>query len=291
MDYEQEYLRLRTMVNEALDCCFIQSCEQGELLEAMRYSLLAGGKRIRPVLLLAFADLCGGREEDALPAACGIEMLHTYSLIHDDLPCMDDDDLRRGRPTCHKVYGETNAVLAGDALQAAAFYSVLCSPADPSRTAAMAKTLAEAAGERGMCGGQYLDTCKEDSEVDEQGLCSIHSMKTGALLRAACVMGVQCAGGSREQVRAAEDFAWHLGMAFQIRDDMLDEISTAEELGKTVGSDARDGKTTFASLFGISSCAALVREHTEKAKDALRSAFSGAGFLLWLADSLADRTK
>ena len=168
---EQEYARLLGLVNDALDSCFNESCKQAELLEAMRYSLLAGGKRIRPVLTLAFCSACGGREEDALNAACGIEMLHTYSLIHDDLPCMDNDDLRRGMPTCHKVYGETNAVLAGDALQAAAFYYVLNSPVSPEKTTAMAMTLAEAAGERGMCGGQYLDTCKEnEEEIDENAL-------------------------------------------------------------------------------------------------------------------------
>ena len=289
MDYSEEFNRLRGVVNDALEGCFHEACEQGELLEAMRYSLLAGGKRIRPILLLQFAVQCGGDEEKAVPAACGIEMLHTYSLIHDDLPCMDDDDLRRGRPTCHKVFGETNAVLAGDALQAAAFYSVLSSPAAPENTAAMALTLAEAAGERGMCGGQYLDTCKENDVVEESELYLIHSLKTGALLRAACVMGVQCAGGTEEQRAAAACFAEHLGIAFQIRDDILDCIATTEELGKDVGSDAKVGKFTFASLLGVDLCEKLVLEHTEKAKAALVGAFPDPGFLCWLADRLAVR--
>jgi geranylgeranyl diphosphate synthase type II len=289
---EQEYARLLGVVNDALDGCFNQSCKQAELLEAMRYSLLAGGKRIRPVLVLAFCNACGGREEDALNAACGVEMLHTYSLIHDDLPCMDNDDLRRGMPTCHKVYGETNAVLAGDALQAAAFYHVLSSPVSAEKTSAMAATLAEAAGERGMCGGQFLDTCKEnEEEIDENALYLIHSLKTGALLKAACVMGVQCAGGNAEQLRAAGEFAYHLGMAFQIRDDVLDVVSTAQELGKDVGSDEQMGKTTFASLLGTEQCGRLVREHTEKAKSALGDAFGDASFLIWLAESLAERRK
>ena len=291
MDCKKEYQRLKTLVDEALDGCFIERCEQSELLEAMRYSLLAGGKRIRPVLLLAFCLACGGREEDALPAACGIEMLHTYSLIHDDLPCMDDDDLRRGRPTCHKVFGETNAVLAGDALQAAAFCQVLSSPCPAERTAAMAMTLSEAAGERGMCAGQYLDTCGYGEEEKTKDLALIHSLKTGALLRAACVMGVQCAGGTPDQISAAEEYAYHLGMAFQIRDDVLDEISTAEELGKPVGSDAAGGKTTFASLYGIEECARLVEEHTQKAVDALGRAFADASFPVWLSRELAERKK
>ncbi len=289
MDYSEEYERLKGVVNDALDGCFNEACEQGELLEAMRYSLLAGGKRIRPILLLQFASLCGGDEGKAVPAACGIEMLHTYSLIHDDLPCMDDDDLRRGRPTCHKVFGETNAVLAGDALQAAAFAYVLSSPTAPENAAAMALTLAEAAGERGMCGGQYLDTCKETDAVEENQLYLIHALKTGALLRAACVMGVQCAGGTEEQKKAADRFAEHLGIAFQIRDDILDCIATEEELGKDVGSDAKVGKFTFASLLGVDHCEKLVLEHTQKAKDALAGAFQDTGFLDWLADYLAVR--
>ena len=286
---EQEFYRLQSLVNDALESCFNQRCDQSELLEAMRYSLLAGGKRIRPILLLAFCNSCGGKEEDALSAACGIEMLHTYSLIHDDLPCMDNDDLRRGRPTCHKVYGEANAVLAGDALQAAAFSYVLASPLPAQCVAEMAKTLSDAAGERGMCAGQYLDTCKENSAVEESVLYEIHALKTGALLRAACVMGVQCAGGSKEQLEAAARFAENLGIAFQIRDDVLDVISTTEELGKPVGSDAELGKVTFVQVFGLESCERLVLAHTKKAKDALAGCFGETEFLTWLADTLAYR--
>lgn len=291
MERQQEFDRLQTMVNESLESCFHENCEQGELLEAMRYSLLAGGKRIRPILLLAFCRACGGVEEDALPAACGVEMLHTYSLIHDDLPCMDNDDLRRGIPTCHKVYGETNAVLAGDALQAAAFFHVLSSPLPPERTAAMARTLAEGAGERGMCGGQYLDTCKGAEKPEEDDLRLIHSLKTGALLSAACVMGVQSAGGTGTQLAAAAEYARHLGLAFQIRDDVLDQVSTTDELGKPVGSDAAVGKETFASLLGAERCAQLVREHTRLAQAALSPAIPDNAFLLWLAEVLADRKK
>ena len=167
---------LQNEINAALDGFFWKDCPQKVLLDAMRYSLLAGGKRIRPVLLLKFCEAAGGERSAALPAACGIEMLHTYSLIHDDLPCMDNDDLRRGKPTCHKVFGETNAVLAGDALQSAAYGAVLSSPVAPERTAAMAKTLAFAAAEQGMCGGQYLDTSKEGLPVTEDELYEIHRL-------------------------------------------------------------------------------------------------------------------
>lgn len=282
---------LQNEINAALDGFFWEDCPQKVLLDAMRYSLLAGGKRIRPVLLLKFCEAAGGERSAALPAACGIEMLHTYSLIHDDLPCMDNDDLRRGKPTCHKVFGETNAVLAGDALQSAAYGAVLSSPVAPERTAAMTKTLAFAAAEQGMCGGQYLDTSKEGLPVTEDELYKIHRLKTGALLRAACVMGVQCAGGTAEQVSAAEDFAMNLGLAFQIRDDVLDTISTVDELGKPIGSDAAEKKTTFVSLLGVEECSRLVHEHTEKAKSAIAGLFSDTDFLCWLADVLADRRK
>ena len=282
---------LQNEINAALDGFFWEDCPQKVLLDAMRYSLLAGGKRIRPALLLKFCEAAGGERSAALPAACGIEMLHTYSLIHDDLPCMDNDDLRRGKPTCHKVFGETNAVLAGDALQSAAYGAVLSSPVAPERTAAMAKTLAFAAAEQGMCGGQYLDTSKEGLPVTEDELYEIHRLKTGALLRAACVMGVQCAGGTAEQVSAAEDFAMNLGLAFQIRDDVLDTISTVDELGKPIGSDAAGKKTTFVSLLGVEECSRLVHEHTEKAKSAIAGLFSDTDFLCWLADVLADRRK
>lgn len=240
MDHFSEYKAIQNEINAALETYFTADCPQKELLDAMRYSLLAGGKRIRPLLLVKFCEISGGDRAAALPAACGIEMLHTYSLIHDDLPCMDNDDLRRGKPTCHKMFGETNAVLAGDALQSAAYCAVLSAPAAPERTAAMAKTLAFAAAEQGMCGGQYLDTSKEGLPVTEAELYEIHRLKTGALLRAACVMGVQCAGGTPEQVAAAEEYAMNLGLAFQIRDDVLDTISTEDELGKTIGSDAAE---------------------------------------------------
>ena len=279
MDHFSEYKAIQNEINAALETYFTADCPQKELLDAMRYSLLAGGKRIRPLLLVKFCEISGGDRAAALPAACGIEMLHTYSLIHDDLPCMDNDDLRRGKPTCHKMFGESNAVLAGDALQSAAYCAVLSAPAAPERTAAMAKTLAFAAAEQGMCGGQYLDTSKEGLPVTEAELYEIHRLKTGALLRAACVMGVQCAGGTPEQVAAAEEYAMNLGLAFQIRDDVLDTISTEDELGKTIGSDAAEKKTTFVSLLGVEECGRLVHLHTEKAKAAAAGHFAPGSML------------
>ena len=271
------------------------------LEEAMRYSLLAGGKRIRPVLTMAFCEAAGGRAEEALDFGCGVEMLHTYSLIHDDLPCMDDDDLRRGKPTCHKVYGECNATLAGDALQAAAFQTVLFAEgpwSEAGKTAPQkaAGILAQAAGVDGMCGGQYWDTIGDGQPHTAEELAAIHDKKTGALLRAACMMGVVASSGHRKVddscLDAAREYASHLGMAFQIRDDILDATSTTDELGKPVGSDAANGKTTYVTLLGVSACEELVLEHTRKAKEALARGVWGGDteILCWLADELARRS-
>ncbi len=262
---------------------------QARLAEAMRYSLLAGGKRIRPILVLEFCRIAGGNVEEALPVACAIEMLHTYSLIHDDLPCMDNDDLRRGRPTNHVVYGECTAVLAGDTLQAEAFGTILRSDLPADRKAACAEILAGAVGLDGMCGGQYLDMAWEGRQLTEQELTEINSRKTGALLVAACQMGVAAAGGSRLMLDTAGHFGAALGMAFQIRDDMLDVLSTAEELGKPIGSDSQECKNTYMVLMGEDGCRQTVARLTEFAKNILGEAFEDTAFLCALADSLADR--
>lgn len=222
-------------------------------------------------------------------------MLHTYSLIHDDLPCMDNDELRRGKPTCHRVYGETVATLAGDALQAAAFRTVLSAGDGGAWTAKAAFYLAEAASEQGMCGGQYLDTMETDKLRTGDELRTIHAGKTGALLRAACLMGVCAAAGHRpvgeEAFAAAREYAEQLGMAFQIQDDILDVTATTQVLGKPVGSDAANGKTTFVTLYGVDECRRMVMEHTQKAKAALVKAFPDTSFLCALADSLAARER
>ena len=259
------------------------------LADSMRYSLMAGGKRIRPMLVLEFCRISGGEIEKAMPVACAIEMLHTYSLIHDDLPCMDNDDLRRGRPTNHKVYGECTATLAGDCLQAEAFGTILRSELPAERRAACAEILAGAAGLDGICGGQYLDMLGEGKSLSHEELNEINNRKTGALLIAACQMGVAAAGGDEKQLEAAARYAAAVGSAFQIRDDMLDVLSTEQELGKPIGSDAQEKKNTFMALYGEEKCADMVARLTEYAKRSLAESFSDTAFLCELADSLANR--
>lgn len=259
------------------------------LLESMRYSLTAGGKRIRPILVLEFCRISGGDVQKALPVACAVEMLHTYSLIHDDLPCMDNDDLRRGKPTNHVVYGECTAVLAGDALQAEAFSTILRSELPAEVRANCAEILADAVGSDGMCAGQFLDMKGENMVLSEDELNEINSRKTGALLIAACRMGVAAAGGSDEQLEAAALFGAAIGAAFQIRDDILDVISTDEALGKPVGSDAKENKNTYMALYGEERCMKMIRRLTESAKSALSVAFTDTDFLCCLADSMVTR--
>lgn len=259
------------------------------LLESMRYSLTAGGKRIRPILVLEFCRISGGDVQKALPVACAIEMLHTYSLIHDDLPCMDNDDLRRGKPTNHVVYGECTAVLAGDALQAEAFGTILRSELSADARANCAEILADAVGSDGMCAGQFLDMAGENKVLSEEDLNEINSRKTGALLIAACKMGVAAAGGSDEQLEAAALFGAAIGAAFQIRDDILDVISTNEALGKPVGSDAQENKNTYMVLYGQERCMKMIRRLTESAKSSLGGAFNDTDFLCGLADSMVTR--
>ncbi len=293
MDYRAEYQAALALVEGELVGCFSGDGPQRELLEAMRYSLLAGGKRVRPILTLKFCEALCGEMEPALDYACGVEMLHTYSLIHDDLPCMDDDDLRRGKPTCHVKYGEWLALLAGDALQAAAFERLASSGrTSPAANGRACAVLARAAGATGMCGGQYLDLLDEGKRVDEEQITRIHRWKTSALLEGACLLGLTASPvePTRSQWAAAERYARELGLAFQIRDDMLDVTSTAEELGKPIGSDADNGKATFVSLYGLEACGRLVEEHTRLAQESVAGAFRNSDFLSGLARSLAERT-
>ena len=261
------------------------------LAEAMRYSLLAGGKRIRPLLVLEFCRIAGGNVEKALPVACAIEMLHTYSLIHDDLPCMDNDELRRGKPTNHMVYGECTATLAGDALQAEAFGTILRCDLPPAVKANCAEILAGAVGLDGMCGGQFLDMSWEGRALTEQELSEMNIRKTGALLVAACQMGVAAAGGSELMLAAAGHYGSAIGMAFQIRDDMLDVLSTAEELGKPIGSDLEENKNTYMVLMGREGCEKTIAKLTDFAKNVLDEAFEDTAFLKELADALSTRDK
>lgn len=260
---------------------------QKRLYEAMRYSLLAGGKRLRPVFVFEFCRMCGDDWRKAAPFAAAVEMIHTYSLIHDDLPCMDNDDFRRGRPTNHKVYGEAMAVLAGDALLTDAF--ALAAEAQVSNRSQLALAigiLSNCAGSLGMVGGQVLDIMSEERECTEQEILDIQTRKTGALINAACVLGVIAGGGSEEQIAAAGRFAGALGLAFQIRDDMLDVIGNAQELGKSVGTDTN--KNTFVRLHGLEKCEELVDKYTSTAIEML-SAFEDSAYMEALAKSLTSR--
>ncbi|MGI5970312.1 MAG: polyprenyl synthetase family protein [Oscillospiraceae bacterium] len=292
MKPQEKIKSLRDLVENylltCLDCC---GALQKNLYEAMRYSLLAGGKRIRPVMLLVFCDMCGGDVNKALPFAAAVEMVHTYSLIHDDLPCMDDDGLRRGKPTNHTVFGEAGALLAGDALQSAAFELMLCpetvSSAGCSEAINAAYTLAKAIGPDGMAGGQQLDM---EAETRFITVMEIHSRKTAALIEAACVMGCLLAGAGDHQCGAAQKYARSVGLAFQIRDDLLDAEGDESELGKPVGSDKKSDKQTFYSLYGHDMCLSEISRLTDEAKAAL-SVFSDPSAASYLADMLAGRNK
>lgn len=268
-------------------CVNYPKVPQKTLMDSMRYSLLAGGKRLRPIFVLDFCRMCGGDWQAAAPFAAALEMIHTYSLIHDDLPCMDNDDLRRGKPTNHKVYGEAMAVLAGDALLTEAFTMVASAPYSAQIRIRAVDVLAKCAGALGMVGGQVLDIQSEQRECTEQEVLDIQERKTGALIKAACVLGVLAGGGSEEQILWAEKFARHLGLAFQIRDDILDVIGTKEEMGKSVGTDA--GKNTFLSIHGLTVCERMVTAHTAAAMDCLYF-FENNEYMLSLAQSLVGRT-
>lgn len=277
-EFVEDYLQNR--------CLNYPNEPQKTLFDAMRYSLLAGGKRLRPIFVLDFCRMCGGDWKKAAQFATAVEMIHTYSLIHDDLPCMDDDDYRRGMLTNHKVFGEAIAVLAGDGLQSAAFSQLASAPYTAEARIRAVEVLAECAGELGMVGGQVLDMQSEESQCTEQEVLDIQSRKTGALIKAACVLGVIAGDGTEAQMNAAATFAEHLGLAFQIRDDMLDVIGNAEDLGKAVGVDA--GKNTFVQLYGLEKCSDLVAEHTSKAISAL-SVFKNAEYMIALAEKLVTR--
>ena len=276
------------LVEEALAALFRADTCHADLQDAMNYSLLAGGKRIRPVLVLETCRMCGGDPAAALPFACALEMIHTYSLIHDDLPAMDDDAMRRGRPTNHMVYGEATAILAGDGLLTAAFGQLARAELPPQRIVEAVTCLSQAAGPAGMVGGQALDMAGEGRALTREELELLQSLKTGALNSAAAELGCIAAGGSPEQRDQVRRYAQALGRAFQVRDDMLDVISTDQELGKPVGSDRANEKSTFVTALGLDGCAAYVGELTKSAIDAL-AGFDQPDFHIWLARQMAER--
>ncbi len=263
---------------------------QDEVVKAMKYSLSNGGKRLRPVLCLEFARACGADRFDALDFACAVEYIHTYSLIHDDLPCMDDDDMRRGKPSCHKEFGEATALLAGDALLTHAFQILAGAELDDKKIALACGLLAQNAGVQGMVGGQVIDLKYESETPDLQQLLSVHRLKTGALISAACLLGCIAAGADDEKIAAASAFAYDLGVAFQIKDDILDVVGSTEALGKPVGSDAENNKTTYVTVRGMENAQKDVEMLTSAAVSRL-NAFENTDFLRTLALYLVNRNK
>ena len=256
----------------------------------MNYSINAGGKRIRPVIMLSCAELICGNSDGVMPFACALEMIHTYSLIHDDLPCMDDDDLRRGKPTNHKVFGEAMAVLAGDALLNKAFEVILKnSQVSPNMTIAAMSEIATASGTEGMIGGQVIDIESENKQIDAVTLMTLHLNKTGALIMAAAKVGALLAGGGRDDLLTVEEFSRYLGLAFQIKDDILDVEGNEESLGKKIGADEENKKSTFVSIYGLEQSKKILEDYTQKAIDALSSYGERAEFLIELSKFLLSR--
>ena len=263
---------------------------QDNVAKAMDYSLEAGGKRIRPVLVLAFCNMCGGDYKKAAAPAAAIEMIHTFSLIHDDLPCMDDDDFRRGKPSCHKQFDEATAVLAGDALAIRPF-EIIAKSAELSDTAKVRiiDELANSSGAEGMIGGQIIDIENEKRNVvDEENLHTMYLLKTGKLIKTSCVMGCIAAGADDEKIKYAEKYAECLGMAFQIIDDILDVTGNEQLLGKPVGSDAEENKTTFVTIFGIEKAREEAEKYTKQAMDILDK-FDNNEFLKELTEYMLNR--
>lgn len=286
------------LIENKLKTYFPQGKEKDSLIEkvlidSMEYSLEAGGKRIRPTLTLMFSEVCGGTVEQALPFACGIEMIHTYSLIHDDLPCMDDDDLRRGKPSNHKVYGEDIALLAGDALLTNAFATVLSEEAvslvGGEKSAKCGRILAALSGMTGMVGGQVIDLQSEGKKVPIDTIRQMHLKKTSALIKCACMMGAVVGSNNEEHIKIAETYGENLGLAFQIMDDILDVVSDEKSLGKPIGSDAENEKSTFVTLLGLDKCYELVNEYTEKAIKSLDGINGDTTQLKALAVKMSER--
>ncbi len=288
----QDYLHASVQkVDHALDQFLPKaSAKSATIHKAMRYSLFAGGKRLRPALALAAAELCGGLAEDALPAACAVECIHTYSLIHDDLPCMDDDDLRRGRPTSHKVFGEGIAVLTGDALLTIAFEILAQAQATPRHgMAALIRELASASGSRWLIAGQVLDLEGEGKPVTKAALKFIHESKTAALLTCALRLGAMSANATPAKLQALTHFGHSLGLAFQVIDDILDVTQTTEKLGKTAGKDAAVTKATYPALFGLPRAREIAAELTKEAQGALAPFGKKASLMRALTGSLLAR--
>lgn len=273
---------------EALSRRLLGNMFSENLVNAMKYTCLSGGKFIRPFLTSEFCRVNGGCDADSIDFACAVEMIHSYSLIHDDLPCMDNDNYRRGKPANHVKYGQAGALLAGDGLQTRAFETISKAPLSAEKRIEAVRILSEYAGPDGMVGGQQLD-CEQFPGSDAK-MVKIHEGKTGALIVAACMLGVVAAGGDEAAMDAACEYAKNIGLAFQIVDDILDVTGEKEVLGKPVGSDAGNGKTTFATVYGVERSREMANEYTEKAKDAIKNVENN-GNLCKLADYLLARIK
>lgn len=288
-DMKNEMNKYIDVVNEALVKYLPDANDgQADVVKAMKYSIVNGGKRLRPIFVIEFCKACGGTLEDALPFACAIEYIHTYSLIHDDLPCMDDDDMRRGNPSCHKMFGEATALLAGDALLTHAFeIAANANVSDDKKTMAIS-LLAQNAGVGGMIGGQLLDLMYEKDEPNISQILTVHKLKTGALISAACLLGCIAGGADENQLMAASKYAYNLGIAFQIKDDILDVIGDEEKLGKPIGSDAESNKTTYVTIVGIDKAERDVKVLTDKAIEQL-SVFNNYEFIETLSNYLVNR--
>ncbi len=293
MTWSERYPEYCSMIEAALPQYLPPvTLPQGKVCEAMAYSLLDGGKRIRGCLTLAMCELCGGEVQSALPLACAIEMVHAYSLIHDDLPCMDNDDLRRGKPSCHIKFGEGTALLAGDALLTHAFSAASDAYFNgtlPAETVLRCvNQLSRAAGVEGMIGGQVIDTAPEEVPMTPEQLEAMHSMKTGALIRSAAVLGCLAAGAPRDVVMQADLYAAKIGLAFQIVDDILDATEESEKLGKST-SDSDNNKTTYITLYGVEKAREMVRRLVLEADLAVKGTVLDDEMLYELADTLAKR--
>ena len=274
-------------VNEALEA--EMAGDAGKVSDAMRYSLLSGGKRVRGAFALAVTDILGGNHAYALKAACAIEMIHCYSLIHDDLPAMDNDDFRRGRPSCHKQFDEATAILAGDALLTKAF-EVLGEIDDPAAAMSLVRLYSAGAGNKGMVYGQELDIYGTGKELDAAELDKINAYKTGKLITASILAGACCSSADEDTVSALTAYSKDVGLVFQIVDDVLDQISTFEELGKTIGNDKDNSKETYASLFGVEKAMKISADLTQHAVESV-SKIPGNGYLCWYANKLLERRK
>lgn len=294
MEYKEKIMEYASLVEEALDKFLPQKDNlQADIYRAMRYSLLGGGKRIRGVLTLVCCELAGGKKEKAIPFAAAIEMVHAYSLIHDDLPAMDNDDMRRGKPSNHIAFGEAMAILAGDGLLGEAVNVILNNVSDediPSAWKAI-KILANAYGPEGMLGGQVVDMQSENKKISYEELVYLQQHKTGALIKAACLMGATVGGADDALINKLSDYAEKIGLAFQIKDDILDIESTDEELGKSIGSDSEQGKSTFVTVCGLEKSKEAVKMLSQQAANLFKGESNSEMFLIETAKYLANRRK